>query len=70
MDAKQFMAGLPAFAPGRTFGPLPKDVVLMAEVKLPVPVDFKGELLEVTIRRPYCRDFEVIAIDVSRLPLP
>lgn len=68
MDAKQFIAGLPAWDGVLRLPSLSKNCVLAAEVSLPVPPGFTGRLATVVVRRPYRAQSELIAVDVSRLP--
>lgn len=68
MNAQQFMAGLPVWDGQHRLSELLKEDVLAAEVSLPVPPDFTGRLAVVAVRRPYCVQTELIAVDVSRLP--
>lgn len=69
MDAKQFLATLPAWDNTDRFDHLRKDDFLDAEVTLPVPPGFTGRLMAVELRRPYRAQTELIAVDVSRLPV-
>ena len=68
MDAKQFIAGLPAWDGCQRVLGLLKEQLLDAEVSLPAPEGFTGVLVAVRVRRPYRAQIELIAVDVSRLP--
>jgi hypothetical protein len=71
MDAKTFIATLPAWDGNSHLSPLlDKDAVLAAEVKLPVPPGFTGRLGVVSVRRPYSAQIKLIAVDVCRLTAP
>ena len=70
MDAKQFIANLPAWDGVRRIGNLTKVQLLAAEVKLPVPPGFTGRLAVAKVRRPYHDQIELVTVDVSRLPAP
>jgi hypothetical protein len=70
MDAKQFLANLPAWDSAECLAHLDKDAVLSAQVRLPVAPGFTGRLVPVKVRRPYRAQIELIAVDASRLPAP
>lgn len=71
MNAKQYIAGLPAWDGVSRLGvAFDKDDLLAAEVPCPPPADFTGRLVAVAVRRPYCAQIELIAVDVCRLTAP
>lgn len=70
MDAKQYIAGLPQWDRQAHLAGLDKDALLAAEVTLPVAPGFVGRLASIEVRRPYHDRTELIAVDVSRLPVP
>jgi hypothetical protein len=70
MDAKTFIANLPAWDGIERIARLDKETVLAAEVKLPTPAGFTGRLVAVRIRRPHRAQTELIVVDASRLPAP
>jgi hypothetical protein len=70
MDVKQFLSSLPVWDGIGRLAHLSKDDVLAAEVRLPTAPGFTGRLVATTIRRPYCAQSELIAVDASRLPAP
>lgn len=68
MDVKTYLASLPAWDGQARLDDLTKEQVLAAEIALPVPPGWSGVLAAVVIRRPYCGQSELVAVDVSRLP--
>lgn len=70
MDAKQFIASLPAWDQSRCLEAFDKDELLDAEVSLPVAAGTVGPLVVVSIRRPYSARIEQVVVDVSRLRAP
>ena len=70
MDAKQFIAGLPAWDGVQRLDGLTKAQLFAAQVKLPVPTGFTGRLAVAKVRRPYHAQTELVTVDVSRLRAP
>lgn len=74
MNAKQFLASLPAWdGVGRLDATisqrLDKEDLLAAEVRLPVPVGTDVSTLRtVLVRPPYQRESRLLLVDASRLP--
>ena len=67
MTAQQFLASLPTWENADCLAQMDKDDVLAAEVRLPVPAGFTGQLVAVEVRRPYRARSELIVVDVCRL---
>lgn len=70
MDAKAYLAGLPTWDGASRLEGLDKDLLLAAEVALPVPPGFQGPLQVISLRRPFSDRTEQVVVALSRLPVP
>lgn len=74
MDAKQYLASLPAWDGVSRLDPtiaqrVDKEHLLAAEVRLPVPAGTDVSTLRtVLVRPPYQRESRLLLVDASRLP--